>query len=208
MSSTSSTNLAWIVSSGRKSCAHDASKFTHEMDELVPRYVLHNLANISHRMPGSNMIQLVISQKSRFRINLNFGHLIINVGQVMSNTLAPEYQAPKHELPCRCNFVKPNFSDFETPWISEDESTLKSTYESNSSSNKFGGNATPGRYFTFSWSLLMISVSLRPSTSSSWTHISTRFWKSARRWQLRAMILAIAPGNYAKNCQNCQRNVN
>ena len=53
----------------------------------------------------------------------------------------------------------------------------------------------------------MISVSLRPSTSSSWTHISTRFWKSARRWQLRAMILAIAPGNYAKNCQNCQRSV-
>lgn len=89
------------------------SKFTHEMDELVPRYVLHNLANISHRMPGSNMIHVVISQKSRFRINLNFGHLIINIGQIMSNTLAPEYQAPKHELPCRCNFVWPKFSDFE-----------------------------------------------------------------------------------------------
>mmetsp|Transcript_25787 Transcript_25787/g.59365 ORF Transcript_25787/g.59365 Transcript_25787/m.59365 type:complete len:235 (+) Transcript_25787:676-1380(+) len=36
------------------------------------------------------------------------------------------------------------------------------------------GMAWPGRYFTFSWSWLMMSVRFRPSTSSSWTHMSTR----------------------------------
>ena len=61
------------------------------------------------------------------------------------------------------------------------------------SSSKLCGSSTPCKYFTFSWSLLIISVSLRPSTSSSWTHICTLFWNSARRWQLRAMILAMAP---------------
>ena len=61
------------------------------------------------------------------------------------------------------------------------------------SSSKLCGSSTPCKYFTFSWSLLIISVSLRPLTSSSWTHISTVFWNSARRWQLRAMILAMAP---------------
>ncbi len=69
---------------------------------------------------------------------------------------------------------------------SKNESQIKS-------SSKLWGSSTPCKYFTFSWSLLIISVSLRPLTSSSWTHISTLFWNSARRWQLRAMILAMAP---------------
>ncbi|MEQ2194709.1 hypothetical protein XENOCAPTIV_001869 [Xenoophorus captivus] len=35
------------------------------------------------------------------------------------------------------------------------------------------GSLCPGRYFTFSWLVLIISVSLRPFTISSKTHIFT-----------------------------------
>ena len=126
MSSTSSTNLAWIVSSGRKSCAHDPNSPTRWMS------LCRGTSFTTSQTSGTACLGRTWSswwspQKSRFRINLNFGHLIINIGETMSNTLAPEYQAPKHELPCRCNFVWPNFSDserFESVKMSQRKSQL------------------------------------------------------------------------------------
>mmetsp|Transcript_90198 Transcript_90198/g.259939 ORF Transcript_90198/g.259939 Transcript_90198/m.259939 type:complete len:304 (-) Transcript_90198:1142-2053(-) len=54
------------------------------------------------------------------------------------------------------------------------------------------GSGKPGKYFTFSCSVLMISVNLRPSICSSCTHIVTVFWKSTFRWTFWPTILAIA----------------
>lgn len=56
----------------------------------------------------------------------------------------------------------------------------------------FLGSLMPGMYLVFSWSSLMMSVSLRPCTNSSNTHIRT----SSSRWFTRAQfwptILAMA----------------
>lgn len=50
----------------------------------------------------------------------------------------------------------------------------------------------PGRYLTFSCSVLMISVSRRPPTSSSSTHMFTWFSKVLSRAALLPVILAMA----------------
>ena len=50
----------------------------------------------------------------------------------------------------------------------------------------------PGRYLTFSWSVLMISVSFRPSTSSSKTHIRTSSANSSRSLALAPTIRQMA----------------
>lgn len=55
-----------------------------------------------------------------------------------------------------------------------------------------GGSLCPGRYLTFSWSVLMISVSLRPFTVSSNTHMLTVFSKVEWRAALAPTILAMA----------------
>lgn len=52
-------------------------------------------------------------------------------------------------------------------------------YVSPQSLTTFSGSLCPGRYFTFSWSLFMMSVSFLPLTVSSKTHIFTveaNFW--------------------------------
>jgi hypothetical protein len=46
-------------------------------------------------------------------------------------------------------------------------------YLSSHSLTTFSGSLCPGRYFTFSWSLFMMSVSFLPLTVSSKTHILT-----------------------------------
>mmetsp|Transcript_78288 Transcript_78288/g.217432 ORF Transcript_78288/g.217432 Transcript_78288/m.217432 type:complete len:216 (-) Transcript_78288:1423-2070(-) len=56
----------------------------------------------------------------------------------------------------------------------------------------FDGSSNPGRYFTFSWVVLMISVNGFPSTISSWTHILTVFSKSGCLRAFCAMIRAMA----------------
>lgn len=55
-----------------------------------------------------------------------------------------------------------------------------------------GGSLCPGRYLTFSCSVLMISVSRRPPTSSSSTHMFTVFSKVPSRAALLPTILAMA----------------
>lgn len=55
-----------------------------------------------------------------------------------------------------------------------------------------GGNLWPGRYFTFSWSVLMISVSLRPFTVSSNTHMFTVVSNLSYLAALAPTILAMA----------------
>ena len=53
------------------------------------------------------------------------------------------------------------------------------TFRINQSLTTFSGSLCPGRYFTFSWSLFMMSVSFLPLTVSSKTHILTveaNFW--------------------------------
>ena len=55
-----------------------------------------------------------------------------------------------------------------------------------------GGSLCPGRYLTFSCSVLMISVSRRPPTSSSSTHMFTWFSKVLSRAALLPAILAMA----------------
>lgn len=56
----------------------------------------------------------------------------------------------------------------------------------------FGGSLWPGRYLTFSWSVLMISVSLRPSTVSSNTHMLTVVSNLSYLAALAPTILAMA----------------
>ena len=60
------------------------------------------------------------------------------------------------------------------------------------SATMFSVNLMPGRYLTFSWSVLMISVRFLPSTCSSYTHILTSSSNSSRSRTLRPMIFAIA----------------
>lgn len=55
-----------------------------------------------------------------------------------------------------------------------------------------GGSLCPGRYFTFSWSVLMISVSLRPFTISSKTHMFTVVSNLSYLAALAPTILAMA----------------
>lgn len=55
-----------------------------------------------------------------------------------------------------------------------------------------GGSLWPGRYLTFSWSVLMISVSLRPSTISSNTHMLTVVSNLSYLAALAPTILAMA----------------
>lgn len=55
-----------------------------------------------------------------------------------------------------------------------------------------GGSLWPGRYFTFSWSVLMISVSLRPLTVSSNTHMFTVVSNLSYLAALAPTILAMA----------------
>lgn len=55
-----------------------------------------------------------------------------------------------------------------------------------------GGSLCPGRYLTFSCSVLMMSVSRRPPTSSSSTHMLTRLSKLLSRAALVPTILAMA----------------
>lgn len=55
-----------------------------------------------------------------------------------------------------------------------------------------GGSLCPGRYLTFSCSVLMMSVSRRPPTSSSSTHMFTWFSKVLSRAALLPAILAMA----------------
>ena len=54
------------------------------------------------------------------------------------------------------------------------------------------GSLCPGRYFTFSWSVLIISVSLRSLTISSNTHILTVLSNFVLVAALLPMILAMA----------------
>lgn len=54
-----------------------------------------------------------------------------------------------------------------------------------------GGSLYPGRYLTFSCSVLMMSVSRRPPTSSSSTHMVTRSSKALSRAALLPAILAM-----------------
>lgn len=60
----------------------------------------------------------------------------------------------------------------------------------------FAGSLWPGRYFTFSWSVLIISVSLRPFTVSSNTHIFTVLSNFAFCAALAPTILAMAEPLY------------
>lgn len=56
----------------------------------------------------------------------------------------------------------------------------------------FGGSLCPGKYFTFSWVSLMISVSFLPSIFSSYTYIVTRSLKLSKRCAFAPTIFAIA----------------
>lgn len=56
----------------------------------------------------------------------------------------------------------------------------------------FSGSLCPGRYFTFSWSLLMMSVNFLPLTVSSKTHILTVEANFCRFFTLFPMIFATA----------------
>lgn len=55
-----------------------------------------------------------------------------------------------------------------------------------------GGSLWPGRYLTFSWSVLMMSVSLRPFTISSNTHMLTVVSNWSYLAALAPTILAMA----------------
>lgn len=61
------------------------------------------------------------------------------------------------------------------------------------------GSLCPGRYFTFSWSVLIISVSLRPFTISSNTHIFTTLSNLELTAALAPTIFAMAEPLQKKN---------
>lgn len=66
------------------------------------------------------------------------------------------------------------------------------------------GSLCPGRYFTFSWSVLMISVSFRSFTISSNTHMLTVLSNLALRAALLPTILAMAEPLYGEQMNKYQ----
>ena len=86
-------------------------------------------------------------------------------------------------------------SNLPRNWCGRTHTSIEASFTAlarSATATTFAGRAMPGRYFGFSWSVLMTSVRFLPSITSSYTHMRTRDSKPAEVSALRAMTRAIA----------------